>query len=323
MRGPCFAHTQQILAFVMGWPIRPMGMVRPRTPQPERLTDADLASCPLVAYIPDPSEPLPEPSIYDGASKAESVHSRAESLSRMRASALLKKAMGRDNSNTPSSPIEPPSKPQPKGVPIQPGEADPSRLNGLPGVVLSAHQVTCAICQSSFLPPREVPGKAMYEVETLRQLPCKHVFHQECVDNWLTNHSGVCPYCSQNVKDMLSEAKKKGEALVTVASVPEAGGTGRAPVASGSGGQPTGGVCAGASLEAEGSGSRERIEEGSGPCATEREVEREEEGGRGRKRGEVKGSGTVGARVSERGQTTPPTPPVAPHPTPNEREREP
>lgn len=188
----------------MGWPVNGIfGLhgVRPRTPPPEKLTDDDLKACPIVAYIPDPSEPLPEPSIYE-ASKAESVH---EGTSKIVASELLKKAMGIEAEQS-----APPSPEEPKGEPVPPGEADPARL-GLPGVVLSTHQVTCAICQSSFLPPREVPGREMYEVERLRQLPCKHVFHVECVDIWLTNHSGICPYCSQNVKDMIKAKQAEGE----------------------------------------------------------------------------------------------------------------
>ncbi|KLT38814.1 hypothetical protein CC85DRAFT_294197 [Cutaneotrichosporon oleaginosum] len=192
-----------ILAHFMGWPVRPiLGMHRPRTPQPETLTEDDLKACPIVAYIPDPNEPLPEPSIY-APSKAGSINEGTSSQGV--ASAMLKKAMGIDAEKS-----APPSPEEPKGQPVAPGEADPARL-GLPGVVLSAHQVTCAICQSSFLPPREVFGKEMYLVERLRQLPCKHVFHVECVDNWLVNHSGICPYCSQNVKDMIETKKAEAE----------------------------------------------------------------------------------------------------------------
>lgn len=29
----------------------------------------------------------------------------------------------------------------------------------------------------------------------IRVLTCKHIFHQSCIDQWLTRHSSTCPYC--------------------------------------------------------------------------------------------------------------------------------
>ncbi len=42
----------------------------------------------------------------------------------------------------------------------------------------------CTVCQEEFCPKDKV-----------RCLPCKHVYHQECVDGWLTSHSHKCPCC--------------------------------------------------------------------------------------------------------------------------------
>uniref|UniRef100_A0A1D1Z3W3 Zinc/RING finger protein 3 n=1 Tax=Anthurium amnicola TaxID=1678845 RepID=A0A1D1Z3W3_9ARAE len=34
--------------------------------------------------------------------------------------------------------------------------------------------------------------------ETLRELPCSHLYHTECVDKWLTTKSSQCPLCKQD-----------------------------------------------------------------------------------------------------------------------------
>ncbi|KAJ1701884.1 hypothetical protein LUZ63_001663 [Rhynchospora breviuscula] len=47
---------------------------------------------------------------------------------------------------------------------------------------------TCAICLEEYK-----------EGETLRVLPCKHEFHLECVDSWLTKWGTFCPVCKHEV----------------------------------------------------------------------------------------------------------------------------
>ncbi|KAJ5798973.1 uncharacterized protein N7503_006478 [Penicillium pulvis] len=45
---------------------------------------------------------------------------------------------------------------------------------------------TCVICL-------EVLGQtSMY-----RQLPCKHLFHQPCIDDWICNRDTKCPICRE------------------------------------------------------------------------------------------------------------------------------
>jgi hypothetical protein len=45
----------------------------------------------------------------------------------------------------------------------------------------------CAVCLDDF-----APG------DLVRTLPCKHVYHQACIDPWLIDH-GLCPYCKLDI----------------------------------------------------------------------------------------------------------------------------
>jgi len=53
---------------------------------------------------------------------------------------------------------------------------------------IDEQQSCCAVCLTDF------------DVCTpLRQLPCRHEFHQGCIDKWLAKRK-VCPLCMQNVE---------------------------------------------------------------------------------------------------------------------------
>ena len=46
----------------------------------------------------------------------------------------------------------------------------------------------CAVCVEDFA-----------DGDSLRVLPCEHCFHRQCIDEWLINHSAVCPLCKYEV----------------------------------------------------------------------------------------------------------------------------
>lgn len=51
-----------------------------------------------------------------------------------------------------------------------------------------AHQTSCAICIEEY-----------EEGDKLRELPCRHVFHTECIVPWLTERHTSCPLCKSEV----------------------------------------------------------------------------------------------------------------------------
>ncbi|KAK1064093.1 hypothetical protein LTR12_007830 [Friedmanniomyces endolithicus] len=53
-------------------------------------------------------------------------------------------------------------------------------------------QPTCAICLDDF-----VPASEGLEGTIVRQLPCYHIFHPECVDAFLRDSSSLCPMCKK------------------------------------------------------------------------------------------------------------------------------
>ncbi|KAL4907303.1 hypothetical protein BDW74DRAFT_122953 [Aspergillus multicolor] len=54
---------------------------------------------------------------------------------------------------------------------------------------LSQSQTTCAICLDDFVPSSS----------TVRELPCGHIYHPECIDVSLTRTSSLCPLCKKSV----------------------------------------------------------------------------------------------------------------------------
>ncbi|KAL1795013.1 hypothetical protein ACET3X_006829 [Alternaria dauci] len=57
------------------------------------------------------------------------------------------------------------------------------------GMSASWSQPTCPICMDDF----------QVNETQVRELPCHHIFHPECIDTFLLNHSSLCPMCKQTV----------------------------------------------------------------------------------------------------------------------------
>lgn len=53
-------------------------------------------------------------------------------------------------------------------------------------------QPTCAICLDDYVPVSDES-----EGTTVRELPCHHIFHPECVDAFLKDNSSLCPICKR------------------------------------------------------------------------------------------------------------------------------
>jgi hypothetical protein len=46
----------------------------------------------------------------------------------------------------------------------------------------------CSVCLDDF-----------EENNLVRSLPCRHVFHSQCIDPWFLNHKRLCPVCKSDV----------------------------------------------------------------------------------------------------------------------------
>ncbi|KAI9817182.1 MAG: hypothetical protein M1827_001294 [Pycnora praestabilis] len=71
----------------------------------------------------------------------------------------------------------------------EPALGEPPPMSELPHRVLPFAQATCAICLNDF----------QSHVSTVRQLPCGHIFHPDCVDTFFRNSSSLCPLCKKSV----------------------------------------------------------------------------------------------------------------------------
>ena len=82
---------------------------------------------------------------------------------------------------------------QSNGVPPEPRQSEPRTTLPLPETLpqrqLSYTQSTCHICLDDFIPHESV----------VRELPCRHIFHPECIDPVLLGYSSLCPICKGKI----------------------------------------------------------------------------------------------------------------------------
>lgn len=153
----------------------------PRAPRPEPLQPEELNKLKVVCYVAEPVDPNPE-------------------------------VAKRSSSSTPATPTGVTSNP------VSASTARPVDYTRLPypPIHLDSHHTTCAICQETFTPPQE--GRTiMLKAEPLRLLGCGHVFHTECIDQWLLKGSGNCPFCNRCVRETSKRDKddKPGQSSVS------------------------------------------------------------------------------------------------------------
>ena len=61
--------------------------------------------------------------------------------------------------------------------------------DSIPAMPQQFQQPTCAICLDDFVPKSTI----------VKELPCKHIYHPECIDELLGGHSSLCPMCKGKV----------------------------------------------------------------------------------------------------------------------------
>ncbi|KAG6101459.1 hypothetical protein E4U31_003653 [Claviceps sp. LM219 group G6] len=85
----------------------------------------------------------------------------------------------RDNSSTTSDAV-PPTAPSVRSV-----RSKRSTLMGVGGMTATNYQPNCHICLARF----------EHRCTIIRELPCGHIFHTECIDEFLIQNSSLCPTC--------------------------------------------------------------------------------------------------------------------------------
>ncbi|KAI8829208.1 hypothetical protein BJ741DRAFT_623808 [Chytriomyces cf. hyalinus JEL632] len=89
------------------------------------------------------------------------------------------------------------------------------------------------IGQQESLPCCPVCLEDFKELEVLRELPCKHLFHRRCIDTWLSL-SCFCPTCRNNTLSRRRDASRRSNSSASQAPVEERDGSFQSGVGGGS-----------------------------------------------------------------------------------------
>jgi len=110
-----------------------------------------------------------------GTVRPEPAARKSEAIARVDKDAL-------SSSHTPSRSSSPSPDVRPTPAIVRAHSYRPSALD----------QPTCPICLDDFVPADPATNEAG---NTVRELPCHHIFHPECVDTFLRDNSSLCPMC--------------------------------------------------------------------------------------------------------------------------------
>lgn len=72
-----------------------------------------------------------------------------------------------------------------------------SKIKHYKAKTTSSPSTVCCICIERFV-----------KDQTLVELPCKHLFHDQCIKDWLEHHH-ICPMCRADLKTQIPEPEQK------------------------------------------------------------------------------------------------------------------
>ena len=81
---------------------------------------------------------------------------------------------------------------------------------GMGEVQTSSSQHECCVCL-----------EVMPQGEQVRILPCRHVFHHECIEGWFNQHKFTCPMCKMDLKKHLAERRIATAELDLITAAPK------------------------------------------------------------------------------------------------------